>query len=348
MMGSAPSRCSAMAAMMRVLISVRVAPLRPPSAEARGCPSTASREIVVLVAMIPSSPEETMTSTAVRSWSGSRSGASLTSTGTRLPLASASSACLAASRPSRAPRNDRLLELTQPGRVRRRDVDGEVIGERREDLHELLVVIGGPLQRRGLLLADVDPEHQTRFARPAKLIRDIGRAATRKTHPVDHRSSIHQPEDPRLRVARLRQRRHRPDLDMTETEGGETPPTLAVLVVAGGETDPVGKLSPKASTGSASGTQNSLASAARTGDTAPALAMAARDRACAVSGSSLKRAARESGYSIVGGAIEPQPITRVTSTRDRDRARDGCLARHCSPRTAACLASPPIALNEAR
>ena len=56
-----------MAAMILVLISVIAAPLSPPSSCAVGWPSTPTLEIVVFVAMIPSRPDSTMTSTAVRS-----------------------------------------------------------------------------------------------------------------------------------------------------------------------------------------------------------------------------------------------------------------------------------------
>ena len=63
-----------------------------------------------------------------------------------------------------------------------------------------------------------------------------------ETHAVDDRPVLHQPEQPRLRIARLRPRRDRPDLDEAEAETEHLFRYFGILVEARGEPDGRGEL----------------------------------------------------------------------------------------------------------
>ena len=58
------------------------------------------------------------------------------------------------------------------------------------------------------------------------------------------RLRLRQAEHARLRVAGLRARRHRADLDEAEAERGQRVDVFAVLVEPGGQADGVGKVKP--------------------------------------------------------------------------------------------------------
>ncbi len=60
-----------------------------------------------------------------------------------------------------------------------------------------------------------------------------------KTHAVDDGFIVHQAEDARLGVARLRTRGDGPQLEVTETQCGQAADGNAVLVVTGGQSDRV-------------------------------------------------------------------------------------------------------------
>ena len=62
-----------------------------------------------------------------------------------------------------------------------------------------------------------------------------------EAEPVDDGAVRAEPEEPRPRIAGLRQRRHRADLDEAETEAEHRVRHRAVLVEAGGEPDRVGE-----------------------------------------------------------------------------------------------------------
>ena len=167
----------------------------------------------MLVAMIPSRPRSSARSATPRTSSSARSGAIFTSSGTRRRVARAVGGH-AHRVEQRAELVDRL-QVAQPGRVRRRDVDDQVVGVRREQAGALAVVgLDGGLVvvRHQLGLADVDAEH--RSPRPAaggdrqrgQPPRDRLGAVVVEAHPVHDRPVGGQPEQPRPIVARLRPR----------------------------------------------------------------------------------------------------------------------------------------------
>ena len=160
------------------------------------------------------------------------------------------------------------LEVAQARGVRRADVDHEVVGVRREQPRALPVVgehRGLVVVRHDLGLADVDPEHRrvgavcrrkaaesAQFARRTTPSRrslpglprreppgDHLGAVVVEAHPVDDRAVLRQPEQPRLRVARLGLARDRADLDVPEAERGQRVDADGVLVEARGEAEDV-------------------------------------------------------------------------------------------------------------
>src|SRR5712691_3438066 len=62
---------------------------------------------------------------------------------------------------------------------------------------------------------------------------------------VDERLRLRQPEQARLGIARLRSRRHRPDLDEAEAQLRQRVDVLRVLVEAGCQADRIRKLQPE-------------------------------------------------------------------------------------------------------
>ena len=63
------------------------------------------------------------------------------------------------------------------------------------------------------------------------------RTAVVEAHAIDERPITDQPEQPRRRIAGLRDRRDGADLDVAESEVAETSHREAVLVEAGGDTE---------------------------------------------------------------------------------------------------------------
>ena len=182
-----------------------------------------SRLMVVLVATIPSRPERQRPGRRPRATSSSpRSGAIFTSSGTCRSVtvvgAPADGGRAAAASCSTACRSRR------PGRVRRGDVDHEVVGVRREQAGCSSRSRRPPASSgTTLVLPMLMPSG--RPARPVPVdaargepARDHLGAVVVEAHPVDHRAVGGQPEQPRLRVARLRLAGDRADLDEAEAE----------------------------------------------------------------------------------------------------------------------------------
>src|SRR5690606_36198211 len=71
---------------------------------------------------------------------------------------------------------------------------------------------------------------------------DGGRPLAVEAHPVDDRLVLGKTEEPRLRIARLRPRRHAADFEETGTERERWRNHLAVLVESGRNTGRVGKV----------------------------------------------------------------------------------------------------------
>ena len=138
------------------------------------------------------------------------------------------------------------LQRAQVLRVRARDVDGDVVGMRIDAGEADQVVVGGALDRRRRVLADVQAEDAAAGAKAR--LPDVGdergQAVVVEAEPVDQRAGLGDAEHARLRIARLRQRRHRADLDEAEAHRAEGVDAAAVLVEPGGQADAVRKRQP--------------------------------------------------------------------------------------------------------
>ena len=133
------------------------------------------------------------------------------------------------------------LQVAQAGRVRRRNVDGQIVGERGEGLdaeHIVLDPVG-----RVPVGADVDADHPDRAAgrlpqeaRPRPL-----EAVVVEAQAVDDGRVLPQAKQARPGVAVLRLRRQRADLDEAEAELQHRARDFGVLVEAGGKPERIGK-----------------------------------------------------------------------------------------------------------
>jgi hypothetical protein len=137
-----------------------------------------------------------------------------------------------------------VLQGSKARRVGRRDVDGQIVGERRH-FARARGIIGDPV-RAVLVRPDIDSDDPPPPALAAALEPAAGRfeAAVVEAHPVDHSPILGEPEQPRPRVPRLRLRGHGPDLDEAEPEAQHLLVHLGVLVEPRGEPDGTGKVEP--------------------------------------------------------------------------------------------------------
>lgn len=127
------------------------------------------------------------------------------------------------------------------------DVDGHVVGVGIDAGQAEQVVVGGVLDRRRGVLADVQAQDAARAAeavRAADVVQERGQALVVEPQAVDQRVGLGQAEDARLRVARLRLGRDRAHLDEAEAHRAQPVDAAAVLVEAGGQADAVGELQP--------------------------------------------------------------------------------------------------------
>src|SRR6185295_12926767 len=138
------------------------------------------------------------------------------------------------------------LQAAQIARIGRRDVDCHITGALRKERIDLAqadqIILQRPLDRSIGIFADVQSEDAT--ARAEEAARADVRNKTRdafvvETQPIDQRLRTRQAEQPWLRVARLRARSHRADLDKAETEAAESVDVGRVLVEACGESNRV-------------------------------------------------------------------------------------------------------------
>jgi len=97
------------------------------------------------------------------------------------------------------------------------------------------VVVGSGVERRLLVLPDVDEKRNA--VEGGDPLRHRVRAVVVEAHAIDERALFGITEKPRSRIARLRPRRHRADLDEAEAERGEERHHQRVLVEAGGDAD---------------------------------------------------------------------------------------------------------------
>ena len=135
------------------------------------------------------------------------------------------------------------LQLAQARRVGRGNVDGDVACDRR-DRFDQADVVGGAVA--GIPVgADVDPDDAA-LGRPRRQPRQHrGLALAVEAEPVDHRLIGLEPEHARPRIAGLRQRRHRADLDEAEAQAEQRVRHLGVLVEARRDADRIGKVEPE-------------------------------------------------------------------------------------------------------
>ncbi len=133
-----------------------------------------------------------------------------------------------------------MLQVAQARRVRRGDVDGEIARDRRKRLDQLDII--GDTVGRILVGPDIDADD-------AALMRARGEppqygfgAVIVETHAIDDGFIPLEPKQPRPRIAALRLRRHRADLDKAKTQPQQRIRRLRALVEAGGHADRIGKI----------------------------------------------------------------------------------------------------------
>ena len=131
------------------------------------------------------------------------------------------------------------LQVPETRRIGRRDVDRQIvgaIGEAPDAEHEIgdeiLAVLVG---------ADIDPDHGA-GAQPFQALEHPVMTLIVEPHAVDHRVVFTDAEQAWARIARLRTRRHRADLDRAETEPGERTGDLGILVETGPHAERIGKI----------------------------------------------------------------------------------------------------------
>ncbi len=238
-------------------------PLKPPLSCRQG-EVNLSRSRLVFVTMTPSIPVRRIASRASSSSSSFRSGASFTSKGRCFSNLVSSSFRWAPSCVNNSSRAARPCSAPQPHRIGRADIDGQVIRQLGEVLQQRQVIEDGLLIGGCLVLPDVHPQddrcraqrrHGSAGSGPkiesspagglAQRLHDRLRSLARKPHPVDDGFILHQPEDPRFGIARLRQRCDRPDLNVAESQCGDTSPGQAVLVITRCQSHRIGKMQPK-------------------------------------------------------------------------------------------------------
>ena len=188
---------------------------------------------------MPSTRRERAICTTSSSSARLRSGAILSSTGESpafLRTRSRASITLA----SRSSSAAGLLQIAQARRVRRGDVDGEIARDRREHLDQPDVV--GDAVGRILVGPDIDADDAALMrARRQPPQHRVG-AVIVEAHAVDDGFVALQAKQPRPRIAALRLRRHRADLDKAETEPQQRVRHLGALVEARGHADRIGKI----------------------------------------------------------------------------------------------------------
>src|SRR5207244_8908234 len=106
------------------------------------------------------------------------------------------------------------------------------------------IVVDRALDRRIEILADVDAENAAslREARASNVRDQTLDAVVVEAHPVDQCLRFRQAKQAWPGIARLRPRRHRADLDETESQRSESIDVFVVLVQSHGYADCVGEV----------------------------------------------------------------------------------------------------------
>ena len=126
------------------------------------------------------------------------------------------------------------MEVPQPCRVRRRDVDGRVVHERQARSHHGQVVFDGICSIA--VRAGVQAHDPAMSARLQAFGSQFG-AVVVEAVPIDDRSVVRKPEHARPVVAPLGLRRDRADFDEAETHSGKVRHGYRALVVASRESE---------------------------------------------------------------------------------------------------------------
>jgi hypothetical protein len=138
-----------------------------------------------------------------------------------------------------------LLQLAEPGRVRRAHVDHQVVRGAGQQPRARGVVGRRLLVRHRPGLADVRPDREAAPAAGAQPGRGGGRAVVVEAHPVDQGAVGGQPEHPRPGVARLGPRGQGADFDEPEAERAERVRRHGVLVEPRGQPERPGQVAPE-------------------------------------------------------------------------------------------------------
>ena len=210
------------------------APLSPPRRSSGQPGPSADRSVVVLVAMTPSIPSERTVAASEEICPDSKSGAILTSTGTRLAWSLPSPSRVSRSAPRTRFQSGGVLQFPQARGVRGGDIDGDVIGLRIDLAHAENVILRRSIDGRVGVLADADPADSP-IAGAFEASDEVVDPLVVEAHPVHERDALRGPKHARPRVAGLRPRRHRAELDVAESQGPEGVEIIAVLVEAGGQ-----------------------------------------------------------------------------------------------------------------
>ena len=135
----------------------------------------------------------------------------------------------------------RVLQLAQVLGIGRRDVHRDITCVRIHFCQAELIVVGGTLDRRVEILANVDTQYAA-VTGSQNIGDQLLDAMIIESQAVDQGLGLGQAEHARFGIARLRPRCNRADLDEAKSHGRKRVDVLAVLVQAGGETERIGKL----------------------------------------------------------------------------------------------------------
>src|ERR1700730_2070295 len=138
-----------------------------------------------------------------------------------------------------------LLERAQARRIRRADVENEVVGEIPQPAKRLQVIVRRLVNGREFGFANVDADRNCRpataFAQPAQTVgHDIG-AVVVEAETINQRLLLAVAENARPRISRLRLGRYGPDFDETETKRRPGRKSDTVFIEAGGQTNRIRK-----------------------------------------------------------------------------------------------------------
>ena len=136
-----------------------------------------------------------------------------------------------------------LLQIAQPRRVRRGNVDGDIARHRREPLDQPHII--GDAVGRVFVGPDIDADNAAGIG-PRREPAQHGLGALRvEAEPVDHPLIGVKAEDPRPRVAPLRQRRDGAGFDKAEAQAQQRIRHLGILVEPRRHADRIGKIQPE-------------------------------------------------------------------------------------------------------